>query len=201
MDRHLLVFFGLLALAGVAISLPGSEPAVSHELWLERLPLHIDGWTARTGAPETILPTDPRAVETVRRTYSNDGRTVWLSVAAYRSRNHPERRPSLNHIAPEAGATTVMYDRRRIDLPGSPQAAIGRISVERKARRVSILYWYQLGERPIVDEYQLRFRLFVNTLLGHQPPLVLVRLATEGTEAPPAFVRALPPHLVTILSR
>lgn len=202
MDRHLLVFFALLAITGVAVSLPRGERDPFGKARLERLPLKMGGWAATREVSEEILPGDPRAFETVRRTYTDGDRKVWVVVGRYPSRNHPQGRPSLDRIVPENRASAVAHDFVQVDLNGVPGRVtlVNRVSVQQPGGQLSVIYWYQLREQVIAGEYRLRFRLFLDTLLGRQRLLVLVRIATDSREPPEAFLRAFYPQLLDLLS-
>lgn len=201
-DRYLLVLLGLVALAGLAISLPRWEGEARRAEPIHELPQRFDGWVAAEGAPEEILPSDPRALETVRRTYAKEGRRVFLAVGRYRSSNDPQRRPSLNLIVPERGAISVERDLHQIALEGAPGRVIPvqLVSLQRPEWQVSVVYWYQLGEQTIAGEYHFRIAHFLDTLLFRGREVLLVRLARIGNESPEAFLRAFYPELINLLS-
>lgn len=162
----------------------------------------MDGWLAGEGVPEEILPRDPRAQEAIRRTYSKGNRTLWVSVARYRSGNDPQWRPSLNLIVLERGAISVDHDMLRVNADGisGRPTSMNLISVRRPDQRISVVYWYQLGGKIIADDYRLRLKLFFDTLLFRRQGLFLVRIATVGSEWPEEFLRAFYPQLMRILS-
>lgn len=202
LDRYLLTLLGLAGLAGLAISLPGGEGELLQAALVHELPPRFDGWAAVEGVPEEILPSDPRALETVRRTYAKEGHTVFLAVGRYRSLNDPQRRPSFDLIVLERGAISVERDLYQIALDGLPGRVIPvhLLLLRRPERQVSVVYWYQLGEQTVAGEYRFRIALLLDTLLFRRRELFLVRLATIGNEWPEAFLRALYPQLIQIVS-
>ena len=201
-DRYLLALLAIVALAGVAITLPQREGEPHQPAPIRDLPRRFDGWISVEGIPEEILPSDPRALETVRRTYTREGRTVFLAVGRYRPWNDPQWRPLADLIVPERGAISVERDLHQIALEGPRGRVIPvrLLLVRRPERQVSVAYWYQLGEETVAGEYRFRAAHFLNTLLSRRREVLLVRLATIGTEWPEAFFRLCYPHLIDIVS-
>lgn len=200
-DRYLIVVFGLVALTGIATTLlhggSGPErPALIHDV-----PQRVGGWVAAEGAPDDVLPIDPRALEGVRRTYVKDHRVVWVAVARYHSQNDPRWRPSVNLIVPERGAISVGHRLLEVNLDGAATGAIpvNLLSVRWPQRRVTVVYWYQLGGDTVADDYRLRLRLLLETLRFRHRALFLVRLATAEPEPPEEFLREFYPRVTDIL--
>lgn len=200
-DRYLLVFLGLVALAGLAVLVPRQAGEPSPGASIHDFPQRLDGWVAVEGVPEEILPSDPRALATVRRTYAKEGLKVYSAISRYRSRNNPQWRPHLNLIGPERGAISVEHDPLQITLDGVHSRAIPvkSLAVRRRARQVRVVYWYQLGEQTIAGDYDFRLVHFVDTLLARRRELLLVRLATTDGDRPEAFTRAFYPQLMKIV--
>lgn len=201
-DRYLAALFGLLALVGLAVALPRGEGAPRRGAPLDGLAREAGGWVAVEGAPEEILPSDPRALEAVRRTYARGGQTLWLTVARYRARNDPQWRPSLTLIVPERGAISIRHELLRMTLDGvaGRTAPVHLLSLRRPDRRIWVFYWYQLGDQPIADEYRLRLQLFMDTLLFRRRELLFVRMATASSERPDEFFRAFYRQLTSMRS-
>jgi EpsI family protein len=193
-DRHFLALLALL----VATALVTTGAALRGEGRPHRLPPPISardvpGWMANDGAPEDIVPSDSRAVRSVRRTYSRGDQTIWLVLARYHSLARPTSRPALNRIVDEASWT---ISRGRMSLDG-PSAASGPgpnlLSLTRPGRTVTVAYWYELDGDLISSEYRLRLCLFLNTLAGRSPALLLVRIASDSPGGVAAFARAIRP--------
>lgn len=202
LDRRLAVLLGLVALAGLAVALPGRADDSNGGAALSALPLKADGWIATGDAPEDLLPSDPGARESARWTYSRGSRTVFVAVARYRG-NDPGWRPSINLIAPERGAISVRRERLAIGLNGVPGRAtpLNLVSVHGRDRHLSVLYWYQVREQTIADAYYLRLASLLTALQLRRQEVWLVRVATPDSERPEEFLRAFYPHLVKALSR
>ena len=200
-DRYLLIFLGLVALAGATIIFPRAEGEPHGAAPIHELQQRFDGWVAVQGVPEEILPSDPRSLATVRRTYARDGLTVYIAISRYRSTNNPRWRPMLNLIGPELGAISVEHNLLQVTLEGVPprDIQVHFLSLRRPTRKVSVGYWYQLGEQTIAGEYHFRLTHFADTLLFRRRELLLVRLATIDAEWPEEFVRAFYPQLMKIL--
>ncbi len=203
MSRHFIVLLALLAVTGGTVALSPRERNSGPSLQLDRLPALVDGWIASDGVSEDVLPTDPRAIQSLRRTYTRNGHTVMLSVARYPSWNHPEHRPLFDLIAPMSGAGEVAFDLVRVEIDGvrgrpKTAAPVNVISLQRRNRPLAVAYWYQLDNEPITNEYGLRLRLFLDTLRSRPRAFALVRLAAEQPTHLAELLQALYPSLTDL---
>lgn len=64
---------------------------------------------------------------------------------------------------------------------------------------MAVAHWYQIGGEPILGEYELRYRQFLDTLLGRPRPLLLIRLAGDDRAGLAEFLKSFYPRLRTIL--
>jgi EpsI family protein len=195
-SRHLGVLLSVVAVTGLLLAWPRAEQQ-TRRIALAALPETLGDWRSVEGKTDDVLPQEPRALDTVRRTYSDGRMIAWLAVGLYSSHNDPQGRPSVNQIASERGAGIVTHDWVRVALDGNAEGerSIHRISLGRSDGRVSTVYWYQLGETLVTGEYELRWRLFLDTIAGRRRRLLLIRLATTGPEPPEALLRAVSQHL------
>lgn len=187
---------GLVALVGVAIAVPRGEDEVPAIQTID-LPHRVGAWVGVNGVPEKILPSDPRGLAVIRRTYTEGSHTLWVAVTTYSSHNHPLKRPSIDLIVSERGAVSVSHTRLTVDLNGSTVQAISvnLLSVRRPERQFAVVYWYLLGGTAVTGEYELRARLFLNTLLGRREKLMLARVATVGTPPPELVLKEFHSYL------
>jgi hypothetical protein len=195
-DRRLIVLLLLVGLVALGISIPRTADQSPTSDLGGRIPERVDAWVGSPGAPEEILPIDERAVETVRRTYTDGSSTVWLALARYRPRGEAEWRPSIDRIAFARGATTVSKARVDLTTDGGRPTTLGTVRVSRGARHVLMIFWYEVGPEVMAGEYHLRFRLFVDTLRRRRPTVVVVRMATTGPQLPQQFVRGITASLI-----
>lgn|SRR5574337_270370 len=202
-DRYLIVVFGLVTLTGIAMTLLHGGSGPERLARIHDVPRRVGGWVAAEGAPDDVLPIDPRALEGVRRTYVKDNRVVWVAVAQYHSQNDPRWRPSINLIVPERGAISMRHRLLQVNLDGAATGAtpVNLLSVRWPERRVTVIYWYQLGGDTIANDYHLRLRLLLETLLFRHRALFLVRLATAELESPEEFLQVFYPRVTNILVR
>jgi hypothetical protein len=199
MSRQLVVLLALvLATLGV-VSLRPVDPQEVDGRLAERMPHSEEGW--RAVAPQgtdATLPADPRALETARQTYVKDGHVVNLVVARYPSRNHPDHRPLPDFIM-AAPASVQRMPGAPLPLQRPDGLAVPLMMLQRHDRRVAVAHWYQIGGEPILGEYALRYRQFVDTLLSRPQPLLLIRLAGDDPAGLTEFLKSFYPRLRTIL--
>jgi len=202
LDRRLTLLLALVALTGLAIALPRVAEDAPAGAAVLSMPSSLDGWMMATGAPEDVLPRDPRAIDAARATYVKDGRTVFVGIGRYRQRNDPDWRPSINLIAPEHGVASVTRESLTIGLGGGAARPlpVNFVSVRQHDGDVSVLYWYQVGRKTMADTVRLRLALLANALLLRGQEVWLVRIATSTAVRPADFVRTFHPWLVKALS-
>ncbi len=188
---------GLVLLAGLGLLLAASRsqgtPRADH---LPDLPVRVGAFAGTPAAPEDVLPDDPRALTTARGTYTDGTRTVWVSVARYAGRNHPLTRPAVHRIAPEQGAVSIARSRLAYrPARGSELITVNLVTVRQPHRELALAYWYRIDADRVVGEYDLRWRLFRDTLLRREPQVWLVRLATTDTGGLRSILAAFHPAL------
>jgi EpsI family protein len=204
MSRQLIVLLALVVAAGGALVARPRERDEPAPVRADRVPSLVADWIAAEGASEELLPTDPRAIRTLRRTYSRDGHAVLLSVASYPSWNHPDHRPLAHMIAPTQGAAEMASETLRLNLAAEAGGRDGSVSVnllslQWRTRQLAVAYWYQLDDEPIANEYGLRLRLFVATLRGRPRALTLIRLAGRQRPDVTQFLEVFYPRFRDLL--
>jgi len=207
---HLITLLALLGLAAGFAHVPlETSPRATPKL-LANFPAVIGEWDGSPGAPTDILPDDPRARGTGRWRYRNGDRVVWVAVAFYDSRNNELSRPSINHIAPERGVSGLRWMVLPISVngPDKPAISVNQTFAKMSDTRIEMLFWYQLGSEALANQYRFRLKSFLNTLLGREESLMLVRVATvfgpEQESAEPSigeqFLRSFYPALMKALA-
>lgn len=199
MRRHALALVALAALTSAAALMQREPPA-----WLPMVsspPERLGRWSAEIGAPEDVLPQDPRAAVTFRRTYRRDQRTVWLAVSYYPFFGTPANRPDVTLIAPSTGVALRADVDLALPFNGSPRPvpAVNVIAVTRGATRLQLAYWYRLGPDVIRSEYALRLRLLWGNIIGKPRPLALVRVASPALEDLRDFLQVEGTPLISLL--
>jgi hypothetical protein len=197
-DRHLVVVLALVIITGAtsiwvdhrrpeSSATPVASPAAAVA--------PVTGWAVADRVPGDVLPDDLRALEAVRQTYTDGSRTVWLVRAVYKTTSGPETRPSIDALVSRQGALAVEYGQmelRETTLGG--RRHVSSVRVRRGSNDITTVYWYRLGDDVVTGEYELRWRLFVDTLLGRTRVLTLTRVASDTTETLQSFIAS--PQLV-----
>lgn len=178
MRKHAVALVALAAATAAAAWIRREPPT-----WLPPVvspPERLGRWIAEVGAPEDVLPEDPRSLLTFRRTYRQGRRTVWIAVSYYPFFGTPERRPDVTLIAPStAVAVHAQADPKRLSNGRPrPMPPVNLIALTRGSSSLHLAYWYQLGPHAFRSEYALRLRLLWESTIGRPQPLVLVRAAS-----------------------
>jgi EpsI family protein len=207
-ERHLLALLTLLVATGFAVTFarPTDAELPLDSVAIAALPLEAAGWRGAPGAPQDVLPIDPRAAAMQRWTYVRGGKTVWLSVGRYRAGNDPRQRPLLDRIVGASGSNVIKHDEAPLVLNAvsdrlGASVPMNRVALRRGNQSLAIDYWYELSDRTITGEYTLRFWLFLDTLQGRRRPLTLVRVAADGQPTLDAFLQVFYVHLAQSIGR
>lgn len=204
MRRRLGIVLGLLA--GAAAVAYGASPLPEHEVSsrLDTVPTALAGWTATDGAPESVLPPDPRAATAIRRTYRSRERIAWISVARFTRQDEPARRASVDYIYPEREVTLAKSVEIMVPLEGSSALRRARV-IHRGGEQHAVVYWHQIARRTYGDGYSFRWALMRRAIFDRRGDSVLVRIAVPldrtDRDAALAGIAELGPPLHAALAR
>ena len=193
--RSLVVVIVVVAMTSAIVWRPRPKTRdVDQPAFLD-MPVQIGGWTAQARVVDRLFPIDRRSVESTERVYENGERRLWLAIVHYSGASGADKRPALDALVPARTGATVSRD--AVTVPLAPDGGIPatRVALITAANTLTTWYWYHLGSRAIGDEYRLRFWLAVNSIVGRDQPLLLVRVATDDGVVPSDFIRAMAPHL------
>jgi hypothetical protein len=167
MRRRLGIVLGLLA--GAAAVAYGASPLPEREVSsrLDAVPTALAGWTATDGAPESVLPPDPRAATAIRRTYRSRERIAWISVARFTRQDAPARRASVDYIYPEREVTLAKSVEIMVPLEGSSALRRARV-IHRGGEQHAVVYWHQIERRTYGDGYSFRWALMRRTIFDRR---------------------------------
>lgn len=177
------IVLGLLA--GTVGVVYGTPPVPEREGpgVLDGLPTTLTGWTATDGAPESLLPPDPRERAAIRRTYRSGQRIAWISLALFTRQDDPLRRVSVNRIYPEQQVALVEPVDITVALDGSSPTTLRARVIHRGSEQHAIVYWHQIQRSTYGSEYSFRWALMRHTLIARRGDSVLVRIAVPVDQA------------------
>jgi EpsI family protein len=204
------VFFAialaLLGLTGILLQLDRPTPDVADGRRLETFPTVLDGWTDTRPAVDDLLPPDLPARQRLVRAFKREATTLSVYVGYY------DRQPPPSELVlPPRGWAAL--ERRVVVIPLDERAghslSVNLEVLQTEGRRTTILYWYQVGTRPIAGAHWYRAVLLWNRLVHGRAESALVRigcaldrsadpatvLATQGE-----FVRLFYPELIKALA-
>lgn len=180
--RFLLIFV-LLGLAALyvynhpALAVPANKP-------LELLPQRLDGW-GMTGQDrfdervlEVLLPTDY-----VSRAYRNDqGQRLGLYIGYHGG--GPDSGPihSPKQCLPGSGWERLSSEAHELQVNGQPVSYVAAVYQKGAARQL-FLYWFQVRDQSLTNEYALKLELLKNALLSNRRDSSFVRLAVTIDES------------------
>jgi EpsI family protein len=205
----LLAGAGYLAHATRAETVPPRQP-------LATLPVHVEHWTGREGAPFeknvlAVLGVD----EYVNRVYVS-GKTpyVGLYVGFFESQRQGDTMHSPLNCLPGAGWQPVRQDRTTLTVADTGGAArpitVNQFVIQKGLDRMLVLYWYQSHGRVIASEYTSKIYMVYDAMRLNRTDGAMVRVVTPITGASAAdedaaakraaaFVQSLFPSLSGVL--
>jgi EpsI family protein len=157
-SKHVWIAFVVVATleGGVAIYqsslLPSKVRPLRHALG--ELPLTLGSWTGKNTPVESIVLDAVGAEQQVDRLYTSiDGRTVSVHVAAFRPTG--DWTPHDPPICYRSNGWKLLLMSTR-SLPDRPQLRIALQTCEQHGERVTVAYWYQMGNQTYEDRNSAR---------------------------------------------
>ena len=167
----------------------------------------LDGWTDAGPVSDDLLPPDLPARQRLVRGFRRGTTTLSVYVGYY---DHLP--PPSELVLPTRGWAAV--ERQVVVIPLDEHAghslSVNLEVLQAEGRRTAILYWYQVGTRPIAGAHWYRAVLLWDRLVHGHAESALVRIACPlDRSADPAtavaaqadFVRVFYPELVRVLTR
>ncbi len=199
----------LLVAAGSILALPSDVPAIRSGARFENVPEMLDGWRSAGSLPADVLPGDTKVTDRLARTFRKDDLTVWLSADYYALQTEGTRLPVQELLMPRSGWSSLATHAIEVDL-GPRRMPANLVVMKTTARRLAIVYWYQLGDTSVASDHVYRAVAMYRRLVERRADMALVRVAMPiGEQADPeaavarlsGFIRALQPELVRSLPR
>lgn len=216
MTRRLLIT-SLLLLAGAGYLAHATRAeTVPPRHSLATLPVHIDQWQGREGAPfakdvQAVLGVD----EYVNRVYvSGKAPYIGLYVGYYESQRQGDTMHSPLNCLPGAGWQPMRQDRATLTVADGSGASrpitVNQFVIQKGLDRMLVLYWYQSHGRVIASEYTSKIYMVYDAMRLNRTDGAMVRVMTPiaGTSAADedaaaqraaAFVQSLFPSLGGVL--
>jgi len=124
-----------------------------------------------------------------------DGKTVNLYIGYHGGGKESGEIHSPKHCLPGSGWFEVSTKRGTLDLP-SGKLNLVRSIYQKEGNRELFLYWFQVRDRSISDEYSLKLAEIVNSVLYRRRDASFIRISVafedneqEATELGERFVR------------
>ncbi len=159
---------------------------------LAELPLQFEGWRGEASELDERLFRRIGADAVADRVYENrEGGTVSAHTALFTNFNEGITVHSPARCYRAAGWEQRDTERRTLTVEGLPDITVDISTWQREGRRVKVLYWYQLGDRILLDRTELGGAYVA--LAGREtwPAMTKVMLETPGDRRQEADMRLL----------
>ncbi len=189
--RLLILSLTFLAASAYLTVKSQAEPTMARES-LSEVPLRIDDWRAREGAPLDNRVVQMLGVDDfVNRIYVGPGAAAGLYIGFYKSQREGSAIHSPMNCLPGAGWNPVSRTQLAIPVRETESAAatrtveVNRITIAKGLDRQVVLYWYQSHGRIVASEYWGKIYTVWDTIKLNRTDAALVRVVVPvlGSDA------------------
>jgi EpsI family protein len=189
----------LIVAQGVMLYSAVRPEAIPAGLPLSQLPNMLGSWQfALEGYVDQETRDVLKADDLLNRVYSNNGRDVYLFVAAFRSQRNGKAPHSPKNCLPGSGWTPLASSDYTFDPGNGTPITVNKYIVAHGDDRSLVLYWYQSRERVIASEYRAKFFVVMDAMRLNRTDTALVRVVVpirnrdeeEATKVSVDFVRS-----------
>ncbi len=172
---------------------------------LSRFPNRIDQWSGIDHDFDPAVLAKVGADQTLNREYRDcnvKAAPIWLYIGYYQSQTRGRQIHSPLHCYPGSGWNEL--SRRIVAVPLKNRTIrINRLILRKGSERRMVVYWYQMQDRVIANEYLQRVGLIMNAITKHRTDGALIRISMAMREGASRnswkilqkFVRDLYPRL------
>jgi EpsI family protein len=177
--RILILVILLAALCAYAWTLRLKEPTRPRMPSLDLIPREVGDYTARDQyiPPESLR--ELGADTTLARSYiSPSGETIEMFLGWFADQQENSQIHSPKHCYPGSGWDIIREGSVNLNIGGSVWAAKQLIISGGKERRM-IVYWFNMQDRIIANEFALKYNQMLSTLLSRPPAASFIRFSTN----------------------
>jgi EpsI family protein len=149
---------------------PSSQP-------LAAMPHNLGSWKF---VGEGVVDAETNAVlqadDTMIRTYQNNGASVELFVAGFRSQRTGKAPHSPKNCLPGSGWTPLGDREITVDVNRTQPIPVNRYIIAHGDYRSLVLYWYQSRDRAVAGEFKAKFWVMADALRYNRTDTALVRV-------------------------
>lgn len=200
----------VLVCFAVAQVVSGREEVQPARASLRIFPTELASWRASESALTADVERALGFSDYVLADYVSDSGARVNFYAAY----YASQRKGVSPHSPQVcipGGGWVISDIRRVEFPVNPSGAAMqavRVVIDKEGQRALVYYWFDQRGRHIVDEYQMKWYLLLDSITRNRTDGALVRAVTTVLPNEPAqaaddriqsFVRAAVPQLARFI--
>jgi EpsI family protein len=205
---HLYLAVGLLSLTFLGLQFFSQKPSTSLQVRLQEFPAQVGDWEGMESRLNPSVVTLLGLDDWILRQYQHPSKGfVWFYIGFLKSLG------ALGHHSPQVcypaqGWELLQEGLQQVNVSGEHSIAINRLLVKKDLERQLILYWYQWGEKVIVETpdawglFAFKLRALLSVLSPSRPDTTLVRISApvvgsveETVERAVVFIQAAFPLL------
>jgi EpsI family protein len=153
------------------------EEVIPDSLPLASLPRTLGPWQF---SGEGVVDAETNAIlqadDTLIRSYQNNGATVELFVAGFRSQRTGKAPHSPKNCLPGSGWTPLDDRQISVDVHRGEPIPVNRYIIAHGDYRSLVLYWYQSRDRAVAGEFKAKFWVMADALRYNRTDTALVRV-------------------------
>ncbi|WP_305043245.1 exosortase C-terminal domain/associated protein EpsI [Geoalkalibacter sp.] len=170
---------------------------------LAGFPLQLEEWRAADYALSDSVLEQLRVTNYLMRDYRRDADAVNVYIGYYETQREGAQIHSPRHCLPGSGWVPAGSSKRTIEVEGERPIHVMQAVYQKDTAREVFVYWYQMKDATITNEYLLKAQMVLNSLKYRRNDAAFIRLSApvrNNVEDAVATIEAFMDDFVPLLS-
>ncbi|KIH75504.1 EpsI family protein [Geoalkalibacter ferrihydriticus] len=144
---------------------------------LATFPMHIEDWRAADFSLSPGVLEQLRVTNYLMRDYRRDNESVNVYIGYYETQREGAQIHSPRHCLPGSGWVPTSHTTRTFEIEGQRPIHLVQAVYEKDSFHEVFLYWYQMKDATITNEYLLKAQMVFNSLKYRRNDAAFIRLS------------------------
>jgi EpsI family protein len=183
MNRRLLIVSVMVAMMAAYLALFPFHDKVPLRKAFAEFPYGWQGWSGNAGLLDDRSAEMLKMSEYMLRNYARDKERVSIYIGYYGSQRGGSQIHSPKLCLPASGWAKISESTRQMDIEGLGRVSLVQSVYQKEDRKEVFVYWYQMKDEYITNEYKLRVYRFINSIRYRRNDAAFIRLSApvDGT--------------------
>lgn len=154
-------------------------------------PLQFSDWNSRAYELSPSVLEQLRVTNYLMRDYQRDNDSVSVYIGYYETQREGAQIHSPRHCLPGSGWLLKSSQARTVHIEGYRPIHVMQAVYERNGVEEVFLYWYQMKDATITNEYFLKLQMIINSLKYRRNDAAFLRLSSTVTTSLDETVAAI----------